>query len=797
MRSAPWLLILLLVVSRSRADELPDRALRRFEPVARARGISVRFLGFTPDGKTVLCCGKESGLSRCDVSTGKRTFESLGPRLPVPLSAAALSSEGDITLGIFASYRTFVVTFCSKKVDEIIRDSLNDGVNAVAISPNRKQWASGCDDHTIRIWDRETLDYQTCKGHTAYLSALAFDPSGKLLASGSHDRTIRVWNATTKKQVRLIEGHRDQVSALAFLPDGKTLASASWDRTARLWEMKTGKELRKFEGHRLPLMNLSLSGKTLATGGLDGTARLWDTATGKELRRLNVDPDGVFAVALSPDGKLLATGDDNDTVCLWDTATGRRLHQFPAAERDEGFSQASVHCVALSVDLKRVATGGGDGAVRLWDADTGKHLRRLGRQHDIVWCVAFSPDDKYIASVGRRDGTVHIWDVEKAGEVKRLTGQQGGVTRVVWSRDGKRLVAAGGSFDPSIYVWDVVAEKVLHRLAGHKTYVDGVALSPDEKWLASASRDGTVRLWDLTTGREVKQLEGAGGTCSCVAFSPDGRTLAAGDAQGVTRWELPSARLLRRLEGAQSPVTHVTFLRGGRTLVTGGPVSFSMWELLTEQEHHQTGDPSRTTDCLAVDPGGRRVVSAVHAGMVFLWDPTGLQGQDRKVMRLDEAELERRWEHLARGPVEAYEAIWKLSVVPGQALPLFEKHLRPVRDGSAKQIANWVVDLESDRFKVRDQAMRELEQVGDVAEGELQRALKKTRSLDAQRRIEHLLAGAKLPRDPEHLRQLRMVEALEIIGSAEARKLLQRLAGGFPEARLTREARTALERMKQ
>jgi hypothetical protein len=47
----------------------------------------------------------------------------------------------------------------------------------------------------------------------------------------------------------------------------------------------------------------------------------------------------------------------------------------------------------------------------------------------------------------------------------------------------------------------------------------------------------------------------------------------------------------------------------------------------------------------------------------------------------------------------------------------------------------------------------------------------------------------------DSLRMLRAIEVLEHIGTAEARELLQKLVEGAPEARLTREAKAALQRL--
>jgi hypothetical protein len=61
--------------------------------------------------------------------------------------------------------------------------------------------------------------------------------------------------------------------------------------------------------------------------------------------------------------------------------------------------------------------------------------------------------------------------------------------------------------------------------------------------------------------------------------------------------------------------------------------------------------------------------------------------------------------------------------------------------------------------------------------------------------VETLLAAPVIIRSPETLRQLRAVQALEHIGSSEARQVLAVLARGAPEARLTHEANAALTRL--
>jgi hypothetical protein len=69
-------------------------------------------------------------------------------------------------------------------------------------------------------------------------------------------------------------------------------------------------------------------------------------------------------------------------------------------------------------------------------------------------------------------------------------------------------------------------------------------------------------------------------------------------------------------------------------------------------------------------------------------------------------------------------------------------------------------------------------------------------ALEVRRRLEPLLDSASLRHwSPETVRGLRALQVLEQIGDAEARRLLQRIADGLPEARLTQEAEAALGRL--
>ncbi len=134
---------------------------------------------------------------------------------------------------------------------------------------------------------------------------------------------------------------------------------------------------------------------------------------------------------------------------------------------------------------------------------------------------------------------------------------------------------------------------------------------------------------------------------------------------------------------------------------------------------------------------------------------------------------------------------------PEQSLPLLREQVAALRPVVSRTPVNRLIaQLGSDQFEERQRASKILRRLGKVARKEILQALQAGPALDLERQLRDILEEIEEGWSKEELRQLRLVEVLERLGSPEARQVLLTLAGGAGSERVGESARSALRRLE-
>ncbi|GAB4501723.1 MAG: PQQ-binding-like beta-propeller repeat protein [Anaerolineales bacterium] len=173
------------------------------------------------------------------------------------------------------------------------------------------------------------------------------------------------------------------------------------------------------------------------------------------------------------------------------------------------------------------------------------------------------------------------------------------------------------------------AVRLIRTLSGHSDRVYAVSVSPNGKWVASASRDGTVKVWEAQSGAILQDFlvnpdpnpESYGATS--VAFSPDGKWLAAADGQGeIVLWDTATwQEQLRKFNAHAGVIWSIAFSPDSRLLASGGEDNLAKtWNLPDLSEAQTFSGHRKLLEAVTFSPDGSRLASASDDRSAKVWD---------------------------------------------------------------------------------------------------------------------------------------------------------------------------------
>ena len=507
---------------------------------------------------------------------------------------------------------------------------------SASFSPDARRVVSAATDGTLRVWsDRGTTDcgfrprslLLPNENPGLSLNGLALSPDGKhLIAAYSNPELdgvslpsrsqqdsakppipgrLQLWNTDVWQLVSQFHSAPAQYTHVTFDPTGEYIAAVHQRQDARIAlpskinELMQGamtgeitpdelvRRMKKLQAAvpQLIVRDLSEAASivdrqvhsslissldwTIAKGPIlttawDGTITFTDPRNGVPASH-NEQPlpitDGCFSSSGRWFGTASYTIGTQSNIHIFDTTNRTLRHSI------FGHKGQHVNCIAFSPDEKLVATGGWDGNVCLWSIDTGEITQTLRGDGAAVESVCFTSDGLYlIATTGR---LLTFWSVargtrtiviEAETELVKVLG-----TNLVVDPQNRFLAAIQGN---QICVWNEFDPRRMRILEDRTRFVNDGCFSPDGRRFASCSQDETIKVWNLEDDSRSPPMtiRGHTGPVYTLSFSPDGRRIASGSRDNTIRvWDAATGHQLFAVSG-ENRFVKVRYSQDGQTI---------------------------------------------------------------------------------------------------------------------------------------------------------------------------------------------------------------------------------------
>lgn len=221
---------------------------------------------------------------------------------------------------------------------------------------------------------------------------------------------------------------------------------------------------------------------------------------------------------------------------------------------------------------------------------------------------------------------IPAWEI-----AKEYAGHTGGVTALALSPAGTQFVS--GCDDESIRVYDVKSGTVKSRIGDPQFAVNGVAWSPDGKFIAAAIGDetrvtkpGATLLYDATSGELIQSWKLHKKAVTSVAFSPNGKLLlSTGVAEEVHVYEIDGGKALGYFAGHTRPTNGVVVLPDSQFAIScsgggfAGQADVRIWNIATGDEVQKLEDHAARVSTLAVSSDGAMLATGGHDRAVHIY----------------------------------------------------------------------------------------------------------------------------------------------------------------------------------
>ncbi|XP_064621103.1 transducin beta-like protein 3 [Lineus longissimus] len=586
-------------------------------------------------------------------------------------------------------------------------------VTCFALSPDDGALVVASQNSLLRQYNwKENIVQRTWKAiHMGPVTSMTFDCTSTLLATGGSDATIKVWDIIKQYVTHNLKGHVGVVRVVEFHPDISRLQlfSGSDDYKVRMWDLQSSSCLAVFEGHYSMVTSISFTqdGHSILSSGRDNVVIVWDLVNKKKEKVIPVYESVESVIMLKQDkaypslnvssgGVHFITAGAKGVLKVWNAMTSRCVFTQPKHEEieeeteetedkkeEEKVNENAITSAQFIKETNTLAVVTFQHNILLYNVDDFFLKKQFAGYNDDILDLKFlGKEDEYLA-VATNSELIKVFNT-KTWSCQILKGHTDIVMCLDVHKKGEYLASC--SKDKTVRLWSVDTDNITLKCIsvglGHTHAINAVAFSKlGLNFLVTGGEDLTLKLWALneTDGdlqlspKMTEKVHEKDINSICVA--PNDKLIATGSQDKLAKlWSSTDLALLGVFRGHKRGIWCVQFSPVDQALVTSsGDGNIKIWSL-TDFSCVKTFE-GHETSVLRVSfmSRGMQLISTGSDGLVKLWTIKN----NECVKTMDEHE----------------DKIWAMAVSPGED--------RLVTGGADSNIILWKDTTEEDLEEVR------------------------------------------------------------------------------------------------
>jgi len=259
------------------------------------------------------------------------------------------------------------------------------------------------------------------------------------------------------------------------------------------------------------------------------------------------------------------------------------------------------------------------GYVRIFDLVSDKLIKTFSISRIGAPEIAVSSDGSLIAIADK--ATTLIIDPEKFETIAMLAGHTAMINKISFSPNNK--IIATSSKDQKIILWDIYKQKIIKKVGYKNAAVSSLDFSPNGKILASADESGGIRYWEAGTGKILASFAAQNGKVNSISYSGDGKWLAvAGENKFLKLLSIGLTVKDQVPESIPANIRKVTVTPDSKWLLAAGSSeNIYMWDLVNNKRFSDLTGHKGEIFSLALSADNKWVAAAGLSSEISIWQP--------------------------------------------------------------------------------------------------------------------------------------------------------------------------------